>query len=134
MTLQMYRVVFDANFLLTPFQLKVDIFGGIESLIGRFEPIILSTTIEELKRLSMRGSEKTRRYAQSALELAKRCKVIEVRAEPGESYDDIIVRIAKEERLIVATNDSNLRRRLRESGVPTIFLRQRAHLQVDGYV
>ncbi|MEM2342029.1 MAG: twitching motility protein PilT [Candidatus Bathyarchaeia archaeon] len=130
----MYKVIFDANFLLTPFQFKVDIFGGIESLIGRFEPIILSTTIEELKRLSMKSSEKTRKYAQSALELAKRCKVIEVKAEPGENYDDVIVRIAREERLIVATNDSTLRKRLRKAGIPTIFLRQRAYLQVDGYI
>lgn len=130
----MYKVIFDANFLLIPFQFRIDIFDSIEALIGRFEPIVLSTTLEELKKLSMGKSEKTRRYALSALELTKKCKVIDVKAEPGESHDDVVLRVAREGQFIIATNDSKLRRRLREAGVTTIFLRQRAYLQVDGVV
>ncbi|MBS7606366.1 nucleotide-binding protein [Candidatus Bathyarchaeota archaeon] len=132
--LRMRKVIFDANFLLVPFQFKIDIFDSIEALIGRFKPIVLSTTLEELKKLSMGKSEKTRRYALSALELAKKCKVINVKAELSESHDDVILRVARDGQFIVATNDSKLRRRLREAGVTTIFLRQKAYLQVDGVV
>lgn len=130
----MRKVIFDANFLLLPFQFKIDIFGGIESLIGRFEPIVLSVTLEELRKISAKGSGKMGRMALSAIELAKRCRVMEVNMMPGESYDDVLLRVARENNYLVATNDRYLRKKLREAGVATIFLRQRAYLQLDGHL
>lgn len=130
----MRRVILDANFLLLPFQFKTDIFGGIEALIGRFEPIVLSVTLEELKKLSSKKSGKVSKIAQSAIDLAKKCRVMEVDAKTGESYDEVILRVAKENNYLVATNDRLLRKKLREAGVATIFLRQGAYLQVDGYI
>lgn len=130
----MHKVIFDANFLLLPLQFKIDIFSEIEALIGHFEPIVLSTTLEELKKLSMRKSEKVRRQALLALEIAKKCRIIEACVEPGENYDDVLLRTAKECNCIVATNDRNLRRKLREARLATIFLRQRTHLQIEGYI
>ncbi len=129
----MHKVILDANFLLVPFQFKVDIFSEIEALIGGFEPIVLSTTMEELKRLSKAKSEKTRRSFLAALELAKKCRIVDVELRSGESYDDAILRVAGEGKYIVATNDSNLRKRLRDKGITTIFLRQKSHLEMDGY-
>ncbi len=129
----MRKVILDANFLLVPFQFKVDIFSEIEALIGGFEPIVLSTTVDELKRLSAVKSEKTRRNFSAALELVKKCRIVDVELRPGESYDDIILRVANEGKYIVATNDSRLRRRLRDKGITTVFLRQKSHLEVDGY-
>jgi len=130
----MQKVIFDANFLFAQFQFKIDVFSEIESLIGRFEPIVLSTTLEELKKLSMKRLEKVRKQTMLALELAGRCKLMEVELKPGESFDDVILRVAKENNCVVATNDRRLRKRLRESGIPTIFVRQRSHLQIEGYV
>jgi rRNA-processing protein FCF1 len=129
----MHKVILDANFLLVPFQFKVDVFSEIEALIGGFEPIVLSTTMEELKRLSKAKSEKIRRSSSAALELAKKCRIVDVELRPGESYDDAILRVAGEGKYIVATNDSNLRKRLRDKGITTIFLRQKSHLEMDGY-
>lgn len=129
----MRKVILDANFLLVPFQFKVDIFSEIEALIGGFEPIVLSTTVEELKKLSAVKSEKARRSFSAALELVKKCRIVDVELRPGESYDDAILRVANEGKYIVATNDSRLRGRLRDKGITTIFLRQKSHLEVDGY-
>lgn len=128
----MRKVIFDANFFFLPLQFKVDIFSEIEALIGRFEPIVLSTTLEELRKLSEAKSEKLSRQAISALKLAEKCKIIKVDRRPGESYDDVILRLAKKYSSAVATNDGELRRKLREAGIPTIFLRQRAYLQLEG--
>jgi rRNA-processing protein FCF1 len=129
----MRRVILDANFLLVPFQFKVDIFSEIEALVGGFEPIVLSTTIEELKKLSTVKSEKTRRNSLAALELVKKCRIVDVELRPNESYDDIILRVANEGKYIVATNDSKLRKRLRDKGITTIFLRQKSRLEMNGY-
>jgi rRNA-processing protein FCF1 len=130
----MRKVILDANFLLLPFQFKIDIFGEIEALIGRFEPVVLSTTLEELKKLSTKKSSKISKLALSALEVAGKCRLIEARANPGENYDDVLLRVAREDNCLVATNDRKLREKLRENGVPTIFLRQRSYLQVEGYI
>ncbi len=130
----MIKVIIDANFLFVPFQFHIDIFDGIESLLGKFEPIILHTTLKELETLAGRSSAKIQRMASAALEFVKRCKIVEVEIKHGESGDDVILRIAKEWKCPVATNDIYLRRRLRKNGVPAIFVRQRKHLEIEGYI
>lgn len=129
----MRGVILDANFLLLPFQFRIDIFSEIERLIGKFEPIVLSTTLDELKKLSSLRSTKVGRLARSAIEMTKKCRIVNVDVKSGESYDDVLLRVAKENNYIVATNDRRLKRRLREAGIATIFLRERAYLQIEGY-
>lgn len=128
----MLRVILDSNFLFVPFQFHVDIFDELEALLGRYEPIVLSTTLEELKNLTKKRSVKLQRQASAVFELVRRCKVVDVEKKPGESYDDIILRKARESKLPVATNDKELRRKLRGEGVAVIFLRQKSHLEMEG--
>ena len=128
----MVKVILDSNFLLVPFQFQIDVFEELDKLLGKAEPVILSTTLEELNSLVRRRSEKMRRQASAAIELVERCRIIGVERNREESYDDVILRIAKEWECPVATNDAYLRKRLRESGVTVVFLRQRSHLEVDG--
>ena len=99
----------------------------------RFEPIILSTTLEELRNISERKSAKTRTLALSALELAGKCKLVEVSKKEDESFDDVLIRMAEELKCLVATNDQILRKKLRKKGIPTVFLREKSRLEVDGY-
>jgi len=67
------------------------------------------------------------------MEIVKKCRIIEVDVKPEENYDDVILRIAKENNYVVATNDRLLRRKLRKAGITTIFLRQRAYLDIEGH-
>ena len=128
----MLRVILDSNFLFVPFQFHVDIFDELEALLGRYEPIVLSTTLEELKSLTRKRSVKMQRQASAVLELVRRCEVVDVEKKPSESYDDIILRIARKSKSPVATNDKELRRKLRGEGVAVIFLRQKSHLEMEG--
>jgi len=130
----MVKVIFDSNFLFVPFQFRINVFEELETLLGKCEPVILSTTMEELQSLTQKRSTKIQSQAATALDLANRCKVVEVERVHGESYDDVIVRTSKEWRCAVATNDAKLRKRLRQVGVTTIFLRQRSHLQIEGSI
>jgi len=100
----MRRVILDSNFLFIPFQFKIDIIEELESLTGKLDVVVLSTTIEELQRLSRRGSDKTRRSALSALKLTERCIVVNIERGPTETYDDVILRKAKEWNCAAATN------------------------------
>ena len=126
------KVILDANFLFIPAQFKVDIFEELSNLLNRsFEPILLSSTEQELKGLAM-SSPKIQKQAVLALSLAEKCRLVSVEKGSDESYDDVIFRVAAEWKCPVGTNDKELRKRLRKVGVPVIFLRQKRVLDVDG--
>jgi len=130
----MVKVILDSNFLLVPFQFRLDIFEELNNLLGKAEPIILSTTMEELKKMAEKKTAKRRMQFSAALKLAERCKILEVKKQASESYDDAILRIASNLKIPVATNDAELRKRLRKAGLATIYLRQKARLTVEGNI
>jgi rRNA-processing protein FCF1 len=129
------KVILDSNFLFIPAQFQLDIFEELANLLNqRFEHIILSSTQQELQGLSESDSLKTRKQALLALRLAEKCRVVPVEKGLEETYDDVIVRVAAEWKSPVATNDRELRRRLRIMGIPVIFLRQKRRLMLQGAV
>jgi len=129
------KVVFDSNFLFVPSQFQLDIFEELANLLNqRFDPILLSPTQKELQKLAKEGSPKTRQQASLALKLAEECRVVRIEKGLEETHDDVIVRVAAEWKCPVATNDRELRKRLRKLRVPVIFLRQRRRLELDGAV
>jgi len=128
----MVKVLLDSNFLLVPFQFRIDIFEELNDLLGKAEPIVLSTTVEELKKMADRIPPKRRMQFSAALNLAERCEILEVNRESSESYDDVIVRVASELRIPVATNDAELRKRIRRAGLAAVYLRQKAKLVIEG--
>ena len=126
-------MILDSNFLFTPSQFHVDIFKELENLLNRrFDPVLLSPTRMELLKLAEKGSPKMRQQASLALKLAEKCRMVNVEQSFKETHDDVIVRVAKDWRCPVATNDRKLRKRLRIISVPVIYLRQKSHLEVEG--
>jgi rRNA-processing protein FCF1 len=129
------KVVLDANFLFVPIQFRLDIFEEMAILLNQsFDPILLSSTRNELQGLVESDSPKERKEALFALKLAEKCRIIPVEKSVGETYDDVIVRVAAEWKSPVATNDRELRRRVRTLGLPVIFLRQKRRLILEGAV
>ena len=129
-------MLLDSNFLLVPILFGVDIFEEIPKLLDRdVDFILLRPVYEEMRRLAIEGSPKVRKEASSALDLSRgRCRVMDFEAQEGEDVDDLLLRVAEELRCLVATNDGALRRRLRERGIPVIYLRQKSLLKIDGWV
>ena len=129
------KVVLDANFFFIPSQFNLDIFEELANLLNqRFEPVLLSSTKKELQGLAKTNSPKTQKQAVLALRLAEKCRLIRVNKGLRETYDDVIVRVAVEWKSPVATNDSELKRKLRKCGVTVIFLRQKHRLVMGGSV
>lgn len=132
---EMVKVILDSNFLFVPSQFKLDIFEELGRLLGRqFDPILLSPTKNELQEINKKGSPKMRKQASLALKFAERCRVVSVEKDLKETHDDVVVRVAAEWRCPVATNDRELKKRLRSIGIPVIFLRQRRRLELEGEV
>ncbi|KPV62592.1 MAG: Ribonuclease VapC9 [Candidatus Bathyarchaeota archaeon BA2] len=131
----MIKVIFDSNFLFVPSQFRLDIFEELTNLLNqRFEPVLFSPTYMELLKIAEKGSPKMRKQASLALKLAEKCRLIQVEKSLDETHDDVIVRVASEWRWPVATNDRELRKKLRNKSVPVIFLRQRRRLELEGTV
>jgi len=127
------KIIIDANFLFVPLKFKIDVFEGITRLLNKkFEPILLSTTQHELQRMAETGSPQIRKQAAAALKLAETCKIIDVKKLSEETNDDVILRIAPEWKSAVATNDRELRKKLRGRNIPVIFLRGKSRFELEG--
>ncbi|RLI07148.1 nucleotide-binding protein, partial [Candidatus Bathyarchaeota archaeon] len=128
-------VILDSNFLFIPLRFGVDIFEELQRLVGGLvRCVVPSPVVEEMRRLRRDAKPSLRKEINFALTLAERCEKVEVPVEAGEAVDDALIRLAKRWRCPVATNDTELRRRLRAEGIPVIYLRQRAYLEADGII
>jgi len=119
-----------------PIMLKMDIFNEIEDLLSR--KIIFVTVppvLSELKRLSEKPTKVGRR-ASLALKLASKCEVLknDVENMPEGNVDDFILGFSKGKKIIVATTDINLKKRLRKMKIPVIHLRGCSHIELDGFI
>ena len=124
----------DTNFLLIPAQFGIDIFTEIDRIVSmKFELVIFQGIIDELKELA-KESMKKQKETQIALELAKRCKLIELNNYNivTQEVDEIIFQLAVENDWIVATNDRQLRKRLRDHKISVITLRKKNYLVIEG--
>jgi len=127
------KVILDSNFLFIPSQFKIDVFEGLMNLLNqRFEPVLLSSTHQELRTMAEKGPSKRRKQASLALKLAEKCRLVNVEKEAEETNDDVILRIAAQWKSPVATNDRELRRKLRARDIPVIFLRGKSRLELEG--
>lgn len=129
------KIILDSNAFFVPLQFKIDIFEELKRLLNvNFELVLLSPILQELKKLANESSQKIRKQASYALKLAEKCKFVEINGEDTYPPDDLIVKIAKEWNSPVFTNDTRLRRRLRNINVPVIYVRQKSYLEINGRV
>lgn len=127
------KVILDSNFLFIPSQFRIDIFEELMSLLNqKYEAVLLSSTLEELLTMARKGSPTRRKQAALALELARNCSIAKIEKGLGETNDDVIYRMAVKWRIPVATNDSELRRKLRAQNIPVIFMRGKSRLGLEG--
>lgn len=82
--------------------------------------------------MAKKGSPKMRKQSSLALQLAQKCRIVQVKRGADETHDDVIVRIAQKLKCHVATNDRALRKKLRVGGIPVIFLRGKTRLALEG--
>ena len=128
-----YRVILDTNFLFLPLTRRLDVFSEIERLLsGRVQFIVLKPVRKELERLSSKSYELGRK-ASFALRFLEKCEEVPVELDGMETVDEAIVRIAKENRDIVATSDMALRKKLRDINVPVIYVRNCSKLELEGF-
>jgi len=138
-------VILDSNFILLPFQFKIDYFNEIREIIeGELKFVIFQQIFNELeaKKRRERKATKYQRFLDAGLLFLEKNKtkykleIAEEIKEDNETTDIFLLRKAnglkgEDRRIFLATNDSNLRRRAKKLGLNTIFLRQKKYLSVE---
>ncbi|MCC6024754.1 MAG: 30S processome protein Utp24 [Desulfurococcaceae archaeon] len=127
-------VVLDTNMLMLAAS-GVRVFEQIEEeLETKPDFVVLKPVYDELVKIATSYKSSTARKALLALRLAEQyCRIVEYTLRPGESVDDAIVNFALQHNAIVATNDRELRRKLRLHGIPEAYFREEARrVKVEG--
>jgi len=121
-------VLLDTNFLLVPYQFKLDVFTKLDELIEVPHLFLVPSGVKgELEKLA-KGKGKEGAAARFALKVLAVRKPEEV--ESDGNVDDWILAYATKNKVIVATNDRILRGRLKKNRVKVISLLSRSRVGV----
>ncbi|MFX1238084.1 MAG: PIN domain-containing protein [Promethearchaeota archaeon] len=140
-------VIIDANFILLPFQFKIDFFSEITAeLEGKTIYIVFNEIIRELNAKKEREPKATKFQKQlkaGLLYLEKNKPKYDVIVDEtaraiGVATDDFLVRKASELKekyssVYLATNDQLLRKKARDQSIGIIFLRQKKYLSFERF-
>ncbi len=114
----------DTNFLIDVVRFKVDL-DILHDLVGSYELVTFNSVKNEITRISRRKS-RDGMHARVALEMIERFPVhIQ---DIDENPDKAVLKLSGD--FAIATNDRELRRRLKEAGKKTIYLKSKKHLAI----
>jgi len=123
------KIIYDTNFLMSVIKFKIDLGEELGVIFNQpYENIVLDSVITELKSLS-KGRGKINNQAKLSLKLIKSNNFRVMKAPKGK-VDDIILSLIDKDSA-VATNDMELRKRLKSMGIKTIYLRAKKHLAIS---
>jgi len=121
------KVLLDTNFFLDLIRYRND-FSLFENLEERVELFVTSEVVRELKSIANKKT-KEGRLALIALELIKNQKIRVVKSLKRNVDEDLIA-LARNEGFIVATNDKDLKEKLKKENIKVICLRDKKKIEV----
>ena len=122
-------IIFDTNFLFTTFEFKLDIILELQRVVGgNFNLFIYEGTIEELISVERKG-DKNKKFLPLISKMLKlyNFKVI----SSTQDYIDSQILENLDKRILVATNDKELRKLIWAGGYKVIYMRQKRYLQIN---
>ena len=140
-------IILDSNFILLPFQFKIDYLKEIrESVAGKTTFIVYQQIIDELKAKKNRFPNKTRfkKNLDAGLTYLNHNRSLyniifeDARKNEVETTDDFLIRKcislkSEESRVYLATNDKELRRKANIGKIFSIFMRQKKYIDLEGF-
>lgn len=125
----MKYIVLDTNFIMSAIGFKIDIIREIERIAdSSYKLAVLKATLSELEKLIKEGEYFERKQAKLALGIiaAATLKIL-----PIEGYaDEILLGLDKADN-IIATQDAELKKKLKAKGFKTIIIRQKHRFEIQ---
>lgn len=125
----MKHLIVDTNFLMIPYQFKVDLLSEFERLCPGLKVVVLDKTMEELELIIRSQKSKFRAAASFALFFIKSNKIGMMETVGEGDADHHILTVARRGD-VVATQDKELKQQLKEKGIPVVIMRQKNHLDL----
>ena len=126
----MKKIILDTNILLLPSQQKIDIFDEIDRIcLFPYTLHIVDGTLTELKNIVENQKGRQQDAAKLALAMLEKKKIQILKGE-NKHVDDDILAIAQPTTHIVATLDSDLKKKLNSKHIPLIMMRQKKYLML----
>ncbi len=119
------KILLDTNFLLTLVRYKIFGFEEIKQKVP-CEFYTLSRILYELKGLG-KGDKKVKKEV-SIVEQILKNNAVKVIDSSKENVDEELIELSKD--YVIATNDKELRRKVKEAGGKTIFVRSLTYVDV----
>ncbi|MDP1694835.1 MAG: hypothetical protein Q8L34_04825 [Candidatus Woesearchaeota archaeon] len=123
------KLVLDTNFLISMVNFHISLSEALDCIESGAEPVILGASMAELEKLINEGNSTERKSAKLALSVAKANKIKVIAPETG-YVDDLLLGLDPKE-YIVATQDNELKRRLKQKGFKLVVIRQKKYTKVE---
>jgi hypothetical protein len=123
----MSKIIFDTNFLIDIFRFKVDL-DQIKEIVGKTEFFVLENVKKEIETIS-KTKGRTGTYAKLSLKFLKQ-KNVKVLKSEEKNTDKALIEFAKKG-YIIATNDRNLRKKIKELNLKIIYLRGKKKIMMS---
>jgi len=122
-------VILDSSAIFMLFEFSVGLESELTRLLGEYHIVIPKPIFDEIKLLSEKGKGKKKLIAKPALKLIKDFEIVD--ADDVKCGDDAVLQLAKKLSGFVMTNDRELRNRVKDASLHTIFLRSKKRLVLD---
>lgn len=117
----MHYIILDTNIILNTIKLKIDLFSEIKRICNfPYKLYILDKTLEELK---------NKKNSKLAIQILNKKNINLIKTDLKQDVDSILLKI-KQPRLIIATNDKALIKKLKIKGKGIIYIKQRKYLEM----
>ena len=124
----MKRVILDTNFLMSLVRFRVGLEDIKDLVDGPCQLFTLNLVVDELKKIS----ESKGKHAKDASLALKIIKLNDVNVlNAGKTNTDNAIIGLADKASVVATNDIELRKKLKKLEIKTIYLRAKKHLAID---
>lgn len=131
------QVILDTNFLVDMFRFKITLAQIEDKLNEPCQFYITEQNVRELKRLKAKEAKIALKVLESEDSgkrvLGRRIGAIETKSRTGYADDAIVshVKRQREQQYVIATNDSSFRKRLKDLGIRTIYLRAKKFIEIS---
>jgi rRNA-processing protein FCF1 len=110
------------------FEFSVDWEKELSRLLDGYCIVVPIEVIKELEILSKQTTSERKWKAIASLKLAERYETVKTIAG---NADDAVIEAAEKTHGVVVTNDTELRKRLKQDSIPVIFLRGKKKLSLE---
>jgi len=124
----MKTIVLDTNFMITALKFNINIFNELDRISEfKYKLGVVAGTITELEKLINRGKLFEKRFANIALSLikTKNIKIID-----REGYVDEALTTLNPKDYIIATQDKELKKKLKLKGFKILIIKQKKYLAI----